>query len=73
MYDGNNQQAAEELHHAASLNPTALPAWESMAALQLNMGDVVEAAETFEKLVSIYVALLCIQQPCLMHQPISGA
>ena len=52
MYDGDNQQASEELHHAVSLSPTALPAWESMAALQLNMGEVVDAAETYEKLVS---------------------
>lgn len=52
MYNGDDHHASEELHHAIGLNPTALPAWESMAALQLNMGDVVEAAETYEKLVS---------------------
>ncbi len=52
MYSGDDHHASEELHQAIGLDPTALPAWESMAALQLNMGDVVEAAETYEKLVS---------------------
>ena len=52
MYNGDDQHASEELHHAIGLDATALPAWESLAALQLNMGDVVEAAETYEKLVS---------------------
>ena len=53
MYNGDNLHASEELHHAIGLDSTALPAWESMAALQLNMGDVVDAAETYEKLVRV--------------------
>ena len=52
MYNGKNQLASEQLHQAVSLNPTGLQAWESLAALQLNCGEVVEAAETYEKLVS---------------------
>lgn len=52
MYNGKNQLASEQLHQAISLNPTGLPAWESLAALQLNSGEVVDAAETYEKLVS---------------------
>ena len=52
MYNGKNQLASEQLHQATSLNPTGLPAWESLAALQLNCGENVDAAETYEKLVS---------------------
>lgn len=52
MYNGKSQLASEQLHQATSLNPTGLPAWESLAALQLNCGEVTEAAETYEKLVS---------------------
>jgi Flp pilus assembly protein TadD len=52
MYNGKSQLASDQLHHATSLNPTGIPAWESLAALQLNCGEIVEAAETYEKLVS---------------------
>ena len=52
MYSGHSQRASEELHKATSLDPTAIPAWESIAALHLNFGDVLEAAETYENLVS---------------------
>ncbi|CAK0785762.1 hypothetical protein CVIRNUC_008973 [Coccomyxa viridis] len=53
MYSGHSQRASEELHKATSLDPTAIPAWESIAALHLNCGDVLEAAETYENLLTL--------------------
>lgn len=51
LYNGDYGRAEEEYRQATALNPSALPAWEGLALLQQATGDVVEAAETLEKMV----------------------
>lgn len=59
LYNGEYARAEEEYRQATALNESALPAWEGMALLQQATGDVVEAAETLEKMVWLHT-LSCI-------------
>jgi predicted TPR repeat methyltransferase len=70
LYNGDNQRADEEYRQAISLQPAALPAWEGLALLQLSSGDVVEAAETYEKLVRLRTSGLYTVQS--RNQPMQG-
>ncbi|BDA46664.1 probable tetratricopeptide repeat protein 37 at C-terminar half [Coccomyxa sp. Obi] len=53
LYNGDYARAEEEYRQATALNESALLAWEGMALLQQATGDVVEAAETLEKLLDL--------------------
>ncbi|KAK9918866.1 hypothetical protein WJX75_007651 [Coccomyxa subellipsoidea] len=56
LYNGDYGRAEEEYRQATALNPSALPGWEGLALLQQATGDVVEAAETLEKMLDLATA-----------------
>ena len=52
LYNGEYPKAEQELQQAIGLQATSLPAWEALAMVQQSSGDLSEAAETYERLVS---------------------